>query len=62
MLCGVASVTFNMNVHLIRDSNDVTLADGEWRVLFALVAHQPADAEFFRSATLPAHAQHDFRG
>jgi hypothetical protein len=30
--------------------NEVTSADGGWRVLFAFVAQWPAAAEFFRSA------------
>jgi hypothetical protein len=30
--------------------NEVTSADGGWRVLFAYVAHWPAAAEFLRQA------------
>jgi hypothetical protein len=31
-------------------ANEVTSADGGWRVLFAFVAHRPAAAEFLRWA------------
>ena len=32
--------------------NEVTSADGRWRVLFAFVAHRPAAAEFLRWAKM----------
>jgi hypothetical protein len=35
---------------LIRRHNEVTSADGGWRVLFAFLAQWPAAAEFLRSA------------
>ena len=38
--------------------NEVTSADGGWRVLFAFVAQWPAAAEFFRSAK-HTYSQHN---
>jgi hypothetical protein len=34
----------------MRRANEITTADGGWRVLFAFVAQGPAAAEFLRSA------------
>ena len=35
---------------MILVANEITSADGEWRVLFTFVAQWPAAAEFLRSA------------
>jgi hypothetical protein len=37
--------------HVTKTPNEITSANGGWRVLFAFIAQWPAVAEFLRSAS-----------
>jgi hypothetical protein len=49
--CGLVSSFLERAIREKANPNEVTSADGAWRVLFAFIAQWPAATEFWRQAT-----------